>query len=67
MNIFHQADVDNKTHTEWIDRVEHGQRIYRTIAEFFQQVLTGKHGERVPGFEFDSRTKTFRLAENGGR
>ena len=119
--IFHQADVDNRKHTEWIDRVEHGQRIYvtinefdlilkksdiinparlgntvegvtaalplyidftggehvrgnhnffqpksenLTIAEFFQQVLTGKHGERVSGFEFDSRTNTFRLAEN---
>ena len=119
--IFHQADVDNRRHTQWIDLVDHGQRIYvtinefdsilrksdvinparlgntvegltatrtvyidftggehvggshnffqpksenRTIAEFFQQVLTGKHGERVPGFEFDSRTNTFRLAEN---
>ncbi len=119
--IFHQADVDNRRHTEWIDLVDHGQRIYvtinefdsilrksdvinparlgntvegltatrtvyidftggehvggshnffqpksenRTIGEFFQQVLTGKHGERVPGFEFDSRTNTFRLAEN---
>ena len=122
--IFHQADIDNRKHTEWIDGVEHGQRIYVTInefdsilrksdiinparlgntvegltatmplyidftggehvggshnffqprsenqiiAEFFQQVLTGKHGERIPGFEFDSRTNTFRLAENEGR
>lgn len=31
--VFHQADVDSKTHTEWIDRVSIGQRIYVTINE----------------------------------
>ena len=31
--IFHQADVDHKTHTEWIDRVEYGRRLYITINE----------------------------------
>ena len=118
--IFHQADVDNRSHTEWIDLVEHGQRIYvtinefdsilrksdivnparlgntvegltaaqpiyidftdgehvgrshnffqpksenRTIANFFQEVLAGKHGEKISGFEFDSRTNTFRLVD----
>lgn len=31
--IFHQADVDAGSHTEWIDRVAVGQRLYVTINE----------------------------------
>ena len=31
--IFHQADVDNATHTQWIDRIQHGRRIYITLNE----------------------------------
>jgi esterase/lipase superfamily enzyme len=31
--IFHQADVDRQTHTEWMDRVVVGKRIYVTINE----------------------------------
>jgi hypothetical protein len=31
--IFHQADVDAGRHTEWIDRVAVGQRLYVTINE----------------------------------
>jgi esterase/lipase superfamily enzyme len=31
--IFHQADVDNRLHQYWIDRVDYGSRIYVTINE----------------------------------
>lgn len=31
--IFHQADVDNRLHEYWIDRVEYGTRLYVTINE----------------------------------
>lgn len=31
--IFHQADVDNRRHRFWLDRVEHGRRLYVTINE----------------------------------
>lgn len=31
--IFHQADVDNRRHRFWVDRVEHGRRLYVTINE----------------------------------
>ncbi|NEQ55767.1 MAG: hypothetical protein F6K11_37640, partial [Leptolyngbya sp. SIO3F4] len=31
--IFHQADVDNRRHRFWLDRVEHGRRMYVTINE----------------------------------
>jgi hypothetical protein len=31
--IFHQADVDNRLHKYWIDRVEYGTRLYVTINE----------------------------------
>lgn len=31
--IFHQADVDNRRHRFWVDRVEHGRRLYITINE----------------------------------
>jgi hypothetical protein len=31
--IFHQADVDNRLHRFWIDRVEYGSRMYVTINE----------------------------------
>ena len=31
--IFHQADVDNRRHKWWLDRVEHGRRLYVTINE----------------------------------
>ena len=31
--IFHQADVDNRGHHEWIDKIEYGKRLYATINE----------------------------------
>ncbi len=31
--IFHQADVDNRNHAQWIDRIQHGRRIYITLNE----------------------------------
>lgn len=31
--IFHQADVDNRGHREWIDKIEYGKRLYATINE----------------------------------
>ena len=31
--ILHQADVDHKTHAEWVDRVNYGKRLYITINE----------------------------------
>lgn len=31
--IFHQADVDHRTHTQWMDRILHGRRIYITLNE----------------------------------
>ncbi|WP_299492629.1 alpha/beta hydrolase [Acaryochloris sp. IP29b_bin.137] len=31
--IFHQADVDNRSHTQWVDRVEHSRRVYITLNE----------------------------------
>lgn len=31
--IFHQADADNRNHAQWVDRVEHGRRIYITLHE----------------------------------
>ncbi|MDJ0900706.1 MAG: alpha/beta hydrolase [Xenococcus sp. MO_188.B8] len=38
--IFHEADVDNKGHKEWIDKIEFGKRIYVTINKN-DYVLTG--------------------------
>jgi esterase/lipase superfamily enzyme len=38
--IFHQADVDNKNHREWIDSIEFGKRLYVTINKN-DYVLTG--------------------------
>ncbi|NEZ65169.1 alpha/beta hydrolase [Leptolyngbyaceae cyanobacterium CCMR0082] len=31
--IFHQADVDNRLHKFWMDRVQYGRRLYITINE----------------------------------
>lgn len=31
--ILHQADVDNENHSLWVDRIDHGKRIYVTINE----------------------------------
>ncbi|MEM8614149.1 MAG: alpha/beta hydrolase [Cyanobacteria bacterium P01_H01_bin.105] len=31
--VFHQADVDNQRHQFWIDRVQHGRRLYVTVNE----------------------------------
>ena len=38
--IFHEADVDNKGHKEWIDEIKFGKRIYVTINKN-DYVLTG--------------------------
>lgn len=38
--IFHQADVDNKGHKEWIDNINFGRRIYVTLNKH-DYVLTG--------------------------
>ncbi|MEM9486780.1 MAG: hypothetical protein AAGA83_24160, partial [Cyanobacteria bacterium P01_F01_bin.116] len=116
--IFHQADVDNRRHRFWLDRVEHGRRLYVTINEndsvlkasdlinparlgntsenltstraiymdftngegvqrehdfflgnhgnkmierFFQQVLTGRRGELVTGFNQKGQSQIFYL------
>ena len=118
--IFHQADVDNAKHSQWMDEVKYSKRIYITINEndgplkasnavnsprlgntinelnahraiyvdftdsknvedahglfngipgneplnqFFQEVFTGKRGERVQGFGYDERTNTYRIVE----
>lgn len=31
--IFHQADVDNRSHSEWMDKIAYGKRLYATINE----------------------------------
>ncbi|NEP03117.1 MAG: alpha/beta hydrolase [Symploca sp. SIO2E9] len=47
--IFHQADVESKTHTEWIDRITIGQRLYVTINRD-DDVLSASGSFRLVGF-----------------
>lgn len=55
--IFHQADVDNEGHGEWIDRIEFSRRIYVTINRN-DYVLTGSgafHLDRLNAINVNNR------------
>lgn len=55
--IFHEADVDNKDHKEWIDKIEFSKRIYVTINRN-DYVLTGSgafHSDRLNASNVNNR------------
>ena len=55
--IFHQADVDNQGHEEWIDRIEFSERIYVTINKN-DYVLAGSgafHSDRLNARNVNNR------------
>ncbi|MEM9271557.1 MAG: hypothetical protein AAGA80_01155 [Cyanobacteria bacterium P01_F01_bin.143] len=55
--IFHQADIDNKDHAEWIDKIDFGKRIYVTI-NINDEVLTvsgGFHANRLNARNVNNR------------